>query len=361
MSVFHKLSQASLLITLAALMAVAGFTTEVTAFQEGSSQFSNRFREERIRRESALPASNTQPGQSAPQQDSLTPKYSRENENEIDVTACLTSPAADVEVPALTQGALSKIDVKEMQSVIAGQQLAQVDPALAEMQISSAKLQMEAAKARASDDVQIRYAQAAFNLAEKERQTNAELARKSAIPMQEYERSKLSAKQAKLQIEKSSHDFGVAQKEAAVEEYNVTVAQQRLQRHSIASPIDGNIVQIFKEPGEWTQEGESVMRVIQMSRMRVEGLLELAKYTPQDVSGKPVTVTMMNAGQAHTFEGRVVMIDLESNGGSRLTVRAEVENRQDRGRWLLPAGAEVEMKIHLQDPMASNGNFDSRR
>lgn len=326
----------------------------LVAQQDGGGELTNRFREERLRREGH--------GTQSENASSLQPKMSSENDGDIDIIACLTSPVADVDVPAKTGGPLLSVDVTEMQAVQTGQALGQIDPELAQLQLDSAKVKLEAAKARASDDVGVRYAQAAAAVAQKEKETNQQLARKGSLPVREYERSKLAAKQADLQIEKSIHDLDVARKEARVEEYNVNAAESSLKRHAIVSPLGGNVVQIFKEKGEWTQEGEKVFRIIQMDRMRVEGLLELSKYRPQDVAGKPVTVTLFTAGKEIEFKGRVVMIDLESNGGKRLTVRAEIENRLEQGRWLLPAGAEVDMKIHVNQPMASNdGSFQSRR
>ena len=279
----------------------------------------------------------------------LQPRFTNETADHIDVFACLTSPSADVDVPAKTSGPLLDVNVLEMQYLQANQLMANIDPEIVQLQVQSAETKLEAAMARAGDDVAIRYAQAAYKVAKKEMEINRDLAIKRSLPEQEYQRSRLAAEQANLQIEKSVHDLEVAKKEARVEEYNLNAAKSSLSRHTIVSPLAGNVIQIFKEPGEWVNEGEKVFRVIKMDKMRVEGLWDISSsmHSPSDVLGKPVTVTVNIGGKPVVFTGKVVMIDLETSGGNRVTVRGEIENRLVDQRWALPAGAEVNMRIHI--------------
>jgi len=272
-----------------------------------------------------------------------------ESADYVDLEACLTSPAAEVDVPARTSGPLLLLNVQEMEEVQPGQTLATIDPEIAEMQVQSAQTRLDTALAKAGDDIAIRYARAAHRVAEKEKEINFELARKRSLPQQEYERSALAAEQASLQIEKSEHDLEIAQQEARAEEYNLNAARAALERHQIVAPLQGNVAQIYKEAGEWVNEGETVFRVIRMDTMRVEGLWDIARsqHLPSALAGSRVTVTMDIGGQPAQFSGKIVMIDLETSGGNRVTIRAEIENQMNQQRWILPAGAEVHMRIHV--------------
>ncbi len=312
------------------------FLATTFAFQEGEGLPGNNFRRER-------------PSQTVPVPSSHSPELTSRDDKIIRAEGALTSPVSDVSVPSRMSGPLAEIYVVETQEVALGDLLAKLDTTMSMLQVESSRVQLDAAMAKASDDVAVRYAEKSFSVAHKEMEINADLARKGAGTRQEAERSKLAAEQADLQIERSRHDLDVAKKEAMVEEYNVRAAETNLARHDIKSPLNGNVVKIFKQPGEWVNEGEVVFRVIQMDRMRVEGLIELNMYSPNDIFGKPVTVVMNTAGRQEVFEGKVVMVNLETTNGKSYTVRAEVENRRvGRDLWLLLSGVSVTLHIHLQ-------------
>ncbi|HMO13974.1 MAG TPA: efflux RND transporter periplasmic adaptor subunit [Pirellulaceae bacterium] len=264
------------------------------------------------------------------------------------VKGATTYPVSKVAIPARVSGPIEAIYVAEMQEIGPDDLLAKIDTSLVQLQVESAKVRAEAAQAKAADDVAIRYAIKSRDLAKKEMEINQGLQRTGAATRQEYERSKLAYEQADLQIERSRHEFEVAQKEAVVEEFNVKAAETQLAQHMITSPLYGNVIQLHKQPGEWVREGDEVFTVMRMDRMRVEGLVELRDYSPSQLLGRPVTVTLSTGGRQELFTGKIVMINLEGSSSS-YRVRAEVDNRRDtQNVWLLLANVGVDMRIHLE-------------
>jgi len=84
---------------------------------------------------------------------------------EAQLTHCLVSLIEDVQVPAREAGALVSVGVVEGQYVQQGQLLASIDDQQPRIDKTAAELERDAALAKAQDDIEVRYAEAAFAVA----------------------------------------------------------------------------------------------------------------------------------------------------------------------------------------------------
>lgn len=269
-------------------------------------------------------------------------------QDQVEIAPCFTMLISDVDVPAQESGPLVMMTVREGQSIQAGEELARIDDRLGQLRLETAETKFSAATQKANNDIDVRAAQNALEIADRERRTNYGLYNKGSLPKQEYDRSALQAKQAALQLEQAQRDRETSVKEAQVEQYNVRAATDSIQRHRIQSPITGNVMELYKETGEWVNAGDNVMRVAQMDQLYVQGLLDSSLYNPHEVQGRPVTViAQMAHGEQIEFAGRIVFVSLEKNSSKYYSIRAEVDNRQQQGHWLLLANEEVMMRIHF--------------
>jgi multidrug efflux pump subunit AcrA (membrane-fusion protein) len=108
-------------------------------------------------------------------------------------------------------------------------------------------------------------------------------------------------------------------------------------------------VQIYPHLGEWMQPGDPLARVVRIDKLRVEGYVDSARFEPEQVHDRPVTVTVGFADEREeTFKGRIVFVSPLVEPGGDFRVFAEVENRQPPGssQWLLRAGQTATMTIH---------------
>lgn len=276
-------------------------------------------------------------------------------EQHIDIAPCFTILIDDVEIPAPESGPLVSLTARAGEEVRTGQELARIDDRLARLRLETAQTRLEAAREKAGNDIDIRAANNALEITDSERRTNYALYTKGTLPKQEYDRSALQARQAALQVEQATRDKETAVKEALVEEVNVRTANQTIQRHLIQSPIEGSVMEVFKDSGEWVNAGDNVMRVARLDRMYVQGLIDSALLDPHEVHGQPVSVVVALAhGEQAEFTGRIVFVGLEKNSSKYYTVRAEVENRRRQGHWLLLANEEVAMRIHVNGKKAAS-------
>ncbi len=280
------------------------------------------------------------------------PVLAQDASQQAQIKLCLVSLIEDIQVPAREAGALTSVEVVEGQFVTAGQLLAQIDDRQPKLDKVAAELERDAALAKAEDDIEVRYAEAALAVA------NAELLRAQAIEakspggvtQQEIQKLRLAKHRDELQIDRSKLDMRVAKMNADVHQASVQAADDALARRQIVSPIDGVVVTIFHERGEWVNAGQPVLQVVRIDRLRVEGFLNAGDYSPEDVAGRPVLVEVaLDGGRSARFQGQVVYISPIVQAGNKYRVRAEVANQSDNGHPMLRPGMSATMNVALKE------------
>lgn len=269
---------------------------------------------------------------------------------QAELTHCLVSLIEDVQVPAREAGALVSVVVKEGDFVKPGQLLAQIDDQQPKLDKLAAELQRNAALAKAEDDIEVRYADAAFAVTTAELERGLAIERRSpgGVTQQEIQKLQLAKRRDELQIERSKLEMHVAKMNADVQQAAVKSADDAVLRRQIVSPIDGVVVTRFHEKGEWVASGESVVEVVRIDRLRVEGFLDATEFGPDEVSSRPVMVEVQLAGgRPARFAGSVVYVSPLVLAGNKHRIWAEVENRSENGHPLLRPGMEATMTISL--------------
>src|SRR5947207_11042265 len=124
---------------------------------------------------------------------------------EIQLTHCLVSLIEDVQVPSREPGALTSVGVVEGQYVTQGQLLAQIDDQQPRLDKLAAELERDAALVKAQDNIEVRYAEAAFDVAaaELERALSIERKNANAVTQQDIQKLRLAKHRDELQIERS--------------------------------------------------------------------------------------------------------------------------------------------------------------
>jgi len=256
----------------------------------------------------------------------------------------------DIDVPAEEAGRLLKVDVEPGHVVVADQPLVQIDDRQPRLQKFAAELERDAARVRATDDIEVRYAVASFELADAELTQDMDINRKSpgVIPIAEIRRKRLARHRAELQIDRSKLDLKVAAMTAEVQTAAVQAAEESILRRRIVAPFDGTVIDVYKQTNEWVDVGEPVLRVVRLDRLRVDGFLDCSALNPAEVAERPVTVEVELArGRVERFAGRVIYVSPLVQAGNRCRIRAEVENRQENGHWLLRAGMNAHLVVEL--------------
>ena len=144
----------------------------------------------------------------------------------------------------------------------------------------------------------------------------------------------MEAERAKLQSKLAAKEQVIAYQDALAKHANWQRARRgTFGRRTIKSRLNGVVVKRNKHEGEWVQPGETVMRIIQMDRLRVEGDIDGNKYSRQEVyesSRENHGVTSLGVA-LKCVESKIVyaspMVEL-----NEFTVRAESRKSQDHNR-----------------------------
>ncbi len=269
----------------------------------------------------------------------------------IFVKDCQISVDQKADVPAQEQGVLTRINVAEGAFVKEGQPLAQIDDSIPQMQLEVARYKLKAAQEEAKSDVNLRYTMATAETARSNynRSVAANNRTKGSVPDEQLDEQRLKITEAELGNEKAVKDLNVAKAQAEVSDAEVRAADENLRHRKIDSPLDGDVSEIKFKRGEWVKPGDTVICIRQMNRLRVEGEVSMQECSPNEITGRPAVVQVELArGRKVEFPATVVFVNPSVSVGGGYKVRAMVENRQEKGQWLLRDGMPASMTIKLK-------------
>lgn len=259
----------------------------------------------------------------------------------------------DVQIPAEVEGVLTQFSAREGDTVKAGDVLAMIDDQQAKAAVEVAQYSLDAARERATDNIEKKYAEAASAVArvnwEKVIEANQGFA--DAVPDIDIRQKKLEFHRSLLQIQKADKDMLIAGKEADVKGAELRANEIALKRRTIAAPFDGQVQRLFRHKAEWVNPGDPILRLVQFDVLYVEALMNSAQFDPADLLRRRVTVEVdLARDQKATVDGVITYVEQtvdESTG--EYIARAEIKNQLTGGVWLVRPGLHARMTIHMSE------------
>ncbi len=264
-------------------------------------------------------------------------------DDEIRVSVALLKPIAEVEVPAGESGMLTALAVKEGQRVKRGQVLGAVDDEEVLIQLEQTEVELADAALLAQDETEIELMLKELEIAEAEHQRALDSADRFAKSVTESEihRLQLLVEQSKLRVQQARRKHASAQHALALKQAETKLAKLKVTRRQLHSPLDGQVVQVYSQQGEWLQPGQSVVRVLNADRLKAEAFLP-ADDLPADLTGHPARLEFRRQGEPQTVSGQVTFVSPELNAvNGQVRIWAEFENKDG----VLRPGMQVELVI----------------
>jgi macrolide-specific efflux system membrane fusion protein len=263
---------------------------------------------------------------------------------------CLVSLIEEAQIPGREPGVLVALEAKEGLQVKAGTIIGRIDDSEPTAVKRVKMKEHETEKEKATNDVNIRYAIAATDVAkaayDKSMDANARTAK--AVSAIELNKLKLEWRKAELQIEQAQLEKKVAGLTSDVKGAEVDSADLSIRRREITSPIDGIVVKVYRHLGEWVAPGDPVVRIVRVDRLRLEAFLNAHDFGPEEIDAKAITVEVdLARGRKVKFPGKVVFVSPLVEAGGEYRVLCDVVNRQENGQWLLRPGMIANMTIHV--------------
>jgi len=263
---------------------------------------------------------------------------------------CTIELKAEVDVPAQDAGVLVSLDVVEGDQVRKDYPLGKINDMEPQMQKKVAEYEKLAAEEQAKNDISVvfAHAQADVGQATYREKLAANHKVRGTVTNEELRKVEMEWRRAKLSIRQAELDQKLAGLTAKSKGADVEAAEKNIQRRHIKAPIDGDVVAVLKHRGEWVSPGDTILHIVNLEILRVNGILKASEYDPQEIQGRPVTVNVELArGRQVKVTGKVVYVSPIVQSGGEYPVWAEVKNRMEDDQWLLRPGLTAKMTIHL--------------
>src|SRR3954469_8256022 len=252
----------------------------------------------------------------------------------IEIQSVVLRLMAEAEVPAQEAGVITGVAVVEGQRVKQGELLAQIDDQVAKLAAEATKAKYDIARAKATNDVRLRYAQKATDVSEAELRRSTESIEHFAksVSQSQLDVEQLTVQKNRLEAEQARHEQEVAVLEMKREEAELNAAKTQITRRRIAAPFNGVIVQIYARKGEWAEPGQKALRIVNVDQLKAEGSLPAEEAT-DNVVGRPIKLVVEPGGKGNSFTGKIVFVSPEVDPITRqVRVWAEIDNRDGRLR-----------------------------
>ena len=252
----------------------------------------------------------------------------------IDVQSVVLRLLEEAEVPAQEAGVITNVAVREGQRVKQGELLTQIDDQVAKLAAEATKAKYEIAKAKATNDVRLRFAQKSTEVSQAELRRSTESIERFAksVSQSQLDVEKLTVQKNQLEGEQATQEQLVATLEMRQQEVELNAARTQIARRRVVAPFDGVIVQIYARKGEWAEPGQKALRIVNVDRLKAEGFIR-AEDAKENVVGRSIRLVIEPGGEQSTFVGKIVFVSPEVDPiTGQVRIWAEIDNRDGRLR-----------------------------
>lgn len=173
----------------------------------------------------------------------------------LPVLGCLLEPTTVAELSASSRGKVSEILVKRGDVVKLGQVLARLESGVEELNV-------ELAQKRAGMSMDLQSKEARLDLSELNEQRTRELAEKNMMSSMQLDEAETEKTIAQLEAFEAKERYALSKVE-------LRRAQELLRQRYVHSTLDGIVVEMYKEVGEFVDE-EPLLKLAQLDPLKVD-------------------------------------------------------------------------------------------
>lgn len=223
-----------------------------------------------------------------------------------------TSLIQNAFIAAPMSGVISTVMVTEGETIRGDSPLVRMRSELAEKELVVAKASLDAARLESDNDVNLRYAKRTLEVRDSEMSQSlvANQIYAGAVSVMELEELRLKVDQAALAIEQAKHDLMIAAAKSVEKEATVSIAQTKLDRHTVRTTVAGMVTEIAVESGEWVEAGKPMIRIISLDPIRVECFIDGRKHG-RALVGRDIKFIPRGAAADATLSGTITFVSPE--------------------------------------------------
>jgi len=263
--------------------------------------------------------------------------------SEIEVKNSILKSLDTISIAAGVSGVLAEVNVREGDLVDVRSPLARIRDDEAALVVARAKLALSTAKLKASRDVDIKLARKGTEVAEKEleRTLNANSLAPDTYPANEVDRSRLVVERSKLEIERALLEQRLSLLATEESEAELLQAEIAVSRHKISAPLPAMVVAVEKQAGEWVDPSTTVVELMTMRQLRIEGFVD-ASVANRIPFGSKAKIIVSIGTKPNEVVGSVIFVSPTANPvNSQVRVVIEIDNSGNLYRPGMPVKVTV--------------------
>ena len=265
----------------------------------------------------------------------------------IRLAGAIVKAPPSIKVPGLQAGLLTGVEIHEGLRVTQGQFLAQIDPTELQLDLEQSKLDHQLAQMNADNSTDKQYYEKSLVVATAE--VNRSIAANSrvnnSVPLAKLEKQRLEQERATLQLQQANRQLEIARFRTRLTQSQIKSAEVKLAKTKIVSPVNGLIVSVGKQAGEWVEQSEIVCEIVSTDRLRVEGYATV-EQAAQIKTGMAATVEFRQPWiKSKRIDGTVTFVAPTANPLNLLVpIWVEIDNRDHE----IIAGVNGDLIIDVQ-------------
>jgi macrolide-specific efflux system membrane fusion protein len=231
---------------------------------------------------------------------------------------------------AQLSGTLRELTVTEGDVVEVGQIIGRIDDDAVRLKLEHLRTEINIAKKKQANDINHRLAEKGKLVAinEFERAVKANALVPDTYPLNEIDRLRLMADKAALEVERAIYDQEIAELEVQLASSDYRQAYELYLRHQIKAPVEGVVTAVEKRVGEWLDPGTTLVRIVRIDRLRVEGFIS-ATEALGNLVGRSALVQLIGAPESTFAQARVAFVSPDVNPvNSQVRVFLEIDNAE---------------------------------
>ena len=185
------------------------------------------------------------------------------------------------------------------------------------------------AREEAASTVDVEYASRTIEVAQAElgRAVRANQRSPGAVPESEIDQLGLVVEKSAAEKEKIQFQTTLRRMVTQIRETELAMGRQKNVDHKITSPIEGMVVEVLKQQGEWVQASEPVARVVRLDKLKTEVKIP-ASIALHGLVGQPaVYIPKLPSLKSKRYPAKIIFVYPEANPVSAsVRVWVEIDN-----------------------------------
>lgn len=215
----------------------------------------------------------------------------------------------DIVLSALDSGRIDAMNVKEGSIVKVEQVVCQLNQRQLLSALASAKAQEQIAKIAADSQLDLATAETAVMYAGR---AVKRVSNKSVFTEEERDQRHHEKARADQAVIQAKEDNLKSKQEYQLRKAEVAIAKLRLEERNVKSPIAGMVISVDAKKGEWVNEGQPIVRVVRLDRVRISASLSQSEVEKIEVGSQATFYRQTSpSAKPDEYQGKVVFISPE--------------------------------------------------